>query len=1536
VRRRRDRPGGAGGQGAAGAMARELRLPRVTIAFLLLFLAAASAPAGATTVADSSLDWSVTGTQGEKGWRGGYYNYTSDANHSYAAADFTEFTPASWNGTEWVLQPGGSPWTILGQEDTHPNGTNSAPGQEHWTIRRWTASAALPQATLTWHMRKTNPAGTGVTGTLFVNGVQLDTATIGGTDSTGVTRTIARALLAGDQVDLALGPLGTGGDRADGSDGSANRLTIDDGVSDLDGDGVLDGSDNCPSKPNPTQADRDGDGVGDACDNCPDTANPDQRDRDRDGKGDACDDAAAARVAGVVINEVHYHPAEGGALEFVELYNNSGTAVSLDGWAFTRGVHHQFPQGTVILDGKFLVIAAYADLLAQTYGIPRQGVQEWTNTALDNGGETITLVDATGAVVDEVEYDDSPPWPAGADGLGASLQRICASADSALPANWSGAVGEAPTPLGPNVRRQCPPPELPPPAVAINEIHYHPFNDQDAAEEYVELTNTTSQTIDLHGYCFANGITFCFDAPTPLPPGEFIVVCRNQAQIRSAFGISNTAGDYLGELSNDGERLTLVDPAGGLVDSVKYRDSGDWPVAADGLGSSLEKIKADAPSDDPASWSDGGSLGLPSSSDWQAVSVTGTGTSSRLYFYLGEAGEFLVDGVSLVDVANPGANLIANGDFTAGISGWTPVGNHLNSRWSRAAGGTIYPEAALDVIADGPGTGSANSVYADTVSPLDTTGATTYRLTFSYKQVTGTDRLYARLSVATPSRGLYFVAGGGGPAFLSPGRMNTIERAELPPFVSGVNRFPLEPTSSDGVWITARVKGDVSAVKLHAELPSGPRDFTMLDDGLSNDGAAGDGTYGVEVPPQPHNTAVTFRIEAISDHGNRMSPSPTDTQQRHGYYVNDNQPDSPLPIYTLLLNTANPTSYIAGLSCTTYVECSFASGGDLYYKVGIRRRGQSVCGDPAVVKKYLKLRFNRGHEFEGQRKLNFQSLYTDKSLVREHMAWEMVKDLSNPYCMHEFVRLHANGQYFGLYAAMEHPDARFLARNELDAKGNLYKAYASVEQADGIYQKKTNEDGDFTDLHAFLNELNSTASVGLVAFFQNHVSEDSIIDYQAAQVLINNSDYPHKNHYLFHDLSKDRWMVTSWDLDLTFGKIWDGSYGGVLNDKMHNPGISPWYTTNVRGEGTGNILLDRFFSQAGTYYRRAYLVRLFDALNEKYTTAIYDQRIDGLRALLLDEQALDIARWGRSPATANDPTAPAAFDPNLDRVKNHISVRRTYLLNYLKNTEAFTGHDRMKITEIMYNPIGGEDGEFLELWNNSARSISIAGWSVEGLGTTTTEGIHLTYKFPAGTTVAPDEVIILAKNPTQFATIYGDRGRVFGPYPGNLDNSGEPLRLKDAGPGYPATVDYVHYRTQSPWPALADGMGYSLELFDVETNLDNDQPESWRRSLALGGSPGRIHRPGEGGTFFRRGSCNSDNVTDLSDVMAILFFLFAGREPPCRDGCDVNGNLTVGIDDAIALLNYLFSPGGYAIPVPGPGQCEPAREGYCGTSLCTP
>ena len=77
----------------------------------------------------------------------------------------------------------------------------------------------------------------------------------------------------------------------------ADPITVS---ADADGDGVVDGEDNCPATANEDQADSDVDGVGDACDNCPDDANPAQADENGDGVGDACEDAGLGFLRGDV------------------------------------------------------------------------------------------------------------------------------------------------------------------------------------------------------------------------------------------------------------------------------------------------------------------------------------------------------------------------------------------------------------------------------------------------------------------------------------------------------------------------------------------------------------------------------------------------------------------------------------------------------------------------------------------------------------------------------------------------------------------------------------------------------------------------------------------------------------------------------------------------------------------------------------------------------------------------------------------------------------------------------------------------------------------------------------------------------------------------------------------------------------------------------------------------------------------------------------------------------------------------------------
>src|SRR5690606_14856968 len=117
---------------------------------------------------------------------------------------------------------------------------------------------------------------------------------------------------------------------------------------------------------------------------------------------------------------------------------------------------------------------------------------------------------------------------------------------------------------------------------------------------------------------------------------------------------------------------------------------------------------------------------------------------------------------------------------------------------------------------------------------------------------------------------------------------------------------------------------------------------------------------------------------------------------------------------------------------------------------------------------------------------------------------------------------------------------------------------------------------------------------------------------------------------------------------------------------------------------------------------------------------------------------------------------------NLERVRQHIEIRRNYLINYLRNTERFSGADRLQITEIQYNPTGEDWAEFLELRNVSGRDVDVTGWTISGIGADADDGL---WRFPDGTVIADGEVFVVARDPELLRVRYPSfDARVLGPY----------------------------------------------------------------------------------------------------------------------------------------------------------------------------
>ncbi|MCC6619894.1 MAG: CotH kinase family protein [Deltaproteobacteria bacterium] len=172
-------------------------------------------------LADSVADWSTSGTQGERGWTQGYWNRTTDADKIYAAAELVPFPASYWTGSAWDWPSGNPPWTLVGRTSSHPNGESN--GGEHWAVRRWRAPVA-GTLVVAWTIAKSNDNGGGVTGHLFVDGVERDVMAIAGSNEGGVERVLTIEVAEGSLVDLAHDPTGPSGNRGDGWDGSTTTL----------------------------------------------------------------------------------------------------------------------------------------------------------------------------------------------------------------------------------------------------------------------------------------------------------------------------------------------------------------------------------------------------------------------------------------------------------------------------------------------------------------------------------------------------------------------------------------------------------------------------------------------------------------------------------------------------------------------------------------------------------------------------------------------------------------------------------------------------------------------------------------------------------------------------------------------------------------------------------------------------------------------------------------------------------------------------------------------------------------------------------------------------------------------------------------------------------------------------------------------------------------------------------------------------------------------------------------------------------------
>ena len=205
-------------------------------------------------------------------------------------------------------------------------------------------------------------------------------------------------------------------------------------------------------------------------------------------------------------------PTDNDEFEFIELKNTGDEAIDLTSLAFTNGVVFDFMNTRVpsLAPGELALVVGNEAAFISRYGagLSSKIAGEYTGR-LSNNGENVSLVDFWNGTVADFTYGDGRGWPLAADGGGHSLvpliSALAGEPDGSLNygGNW-----RASTYIGGSPGMDDPEPAA---TVVLNEIAANTnFSDpqypQHTSNDWIELYNTSSESINLHDWYLSDDI----------------------------------------------------------------------------------------------------------------------------------------------------------------------------------------------------------------------------------------------------------------------------------------------------------------------------------------------------------------------------------------------------------------------------------------------------------------------------------------------------------------------------------------------------------------------------------------------------------------------------------------------------------------------------------------------------------------------------------------------------------------------------------------------------------------------------------------------------------------------------------------------------------------------------------------------------------------------------------------------------------------------------------------------------------------------
>lgn len=808
--------------------------------------------------------------------------------------------------------------------------------------------------------------------------------------------------------------------------------------------------------------------------------------------------------------------------------------------------------------------------------------------------------------------------------------------------------------------------------IIINEIHYNPDVKTEPVE-FVELFNKGTNPVSLAGWYFSDGIQFTFPQGAVINGRGYVVVAQNPTALKNKFGYASAFGPYMGGLSKYGDKITLRDPSGNIVDEVEYKCGFPWPIVGDPPGYSIELIHPDLDNDLGSNWRPSVASGT-----YQSHQVVLIQTNSVWKYYKGTNEPSAVIGEwRKLNFDDSGW---LEGAMPIGYDPAVPMGTYLSDMASNYTCVYFRKTFTVDDVY------SISSLYIDVMLDdgikvwINGYNVLNGNISTNELPYTGTalvereSTAFIRTTISSPSLilvpGVNVIAIQGANASKestdfyinlkltanigvsasgpTPGAINAAYSTNAAPAIRQVEHKPEQPTSGTPVLITAKVTDPdgVKSVVLEYQIvePGNYIDILdaaytnsanwikipMNDEGRDGDSKAYDNIYSVTIPAsvQQHRRLIRYRITVTDNVGfSARVPYPDDPQPNFAYFVYDGVPSwrgaiqpgaagtngtivtipademGRLPVFHLISKKSH-VEYATGW------RLAGASGGisnrytgDLYFWPGtlvydgkvydhIHFRARGGVWRYSMVKNMWKIDMNRGHDFEARdnwgrkiktpwNKVNLGACiqqgdydHRGEQGMFESVGFRLFQLAGVPTPDTAFVTLRIidepeeaspttqyEGDFWGLYLLVEQENGRFLEEHGLP-DSNFYKMEGGTGTLNNI---GPNGPLDKSDLNYILNNYTGASD----AWWRTNWDLYEYYSYQSIVQAIHHYDISgNKNYFYYYHPQKRLWMITPWDLDLTWAHNMYLSTGGGID----NIASRLFNATAVAGTG----------SQAGT------------------------------------------------------------------------------------------------------------------------------------------------------------------------------------------------------------------------------------------------------------------------------------------------------------------------------------------------------------------